>query len=492
MLTFAELVFWISLAVALLAVAALFKARIHLRSFEGTLKKLSRTVPDANPFSVKTALGKAAAEYTELFSTCAARNTLGDFRVELACAPVQGQIALLTAIPRNLTGVVILCSLLVTLFNLQGAVGALGESFLGLAAGQASTNQGKAAREVQMIQQSMGNIAQTAHSAFLRSGQLIFIATGILGFSIILQKRGQQSFMQFLGWANSAYFDALSRRPTDQLSQVDQFNRLIEKLDLVGSSMAVAGDLGSKLDASSAIVADAVSKLPESINASVVQLSAKVTTDISANLQHQIEHLKKILAIYGDQESRVRNIQSSLDEVSEAMKESTKTIGSLKALPEVIESLNTTITTTRQTMAEGTKNLTKRLRDLPVTPAEEPRSRGESRPRRGPQEPAAANVNPEVARAATGQGSPVDRAGQIRGGQGAAGYDLPSAEPALGDAIPQARSASAGAARAPAAPRESWTNQPSEWRQPRPRTDPPKTRVERIYGTLRNLIRRRG
>src|ERR1022692_3703167 len=45
--------------------------------------------------------------------------------------------------------------------------------------------------------------------------------------------------------------------------------------------ISAVADFGSKLDASSRMVAEAVSQLPATINSSVVRLSAEVTRDIS-------------------------------------------------------------------------------------------------------------------------------------------------------------------------------------------------------------------
>ena len=369
---------------AVLVLAAsigLIRAFANLHSLDNALKQLPKDIPVTNPFNEGNRLGKAANEYAALFSLCATRNALGSFRVEQASAPVQAQIRILTNSPRNLAGVIILCGLLVTLFNLQGAVGVLGESFSNLASGQMSADQARAEHDVQLIQQSMGEIAKTARTAFLRSGQVILTAAIIVWVSLLLQKKGQRSGAQFTGWANAAYFEAVSARPMDQHAQIEKFGEMIEKMagmivsfESVSNSMAAAGDLGSKLDASSQIVAQAVSQLPESINASVVQLSAEVTKDISVHLQHQIEHLKKVLAIYGDQENRVKKIQECLDAFSGSMEASANAVTRMSALPDKIEVLSSAIIANSKNatdVAGAAKSLSKKVDELPIAQVQE-------------------------------------------------------------------------------------------------------------------------
>ena len=372
--------YWIPLLFCALLVLssarALWWALACIQSFDRSLRALPRDLPPLSPFDDGNPVGKAANEYVALFSLCTQRGALGAFSVANSAAVVHARMRMITSQARNLTGVIILCGLLVTLFTLQESVGVLGEAFRHLSTGQATSDPSQAGKDVQLIQVAMGDIAQTAKVAFKMSGGVILVAALILWLSLMVQRRGQSSMLEFSDWANAAYMEALSARPTDQFSQIQKFGEMIESMgtmmgsfEQVAASMSSAGDLGSKLDASAQIVAQAVKQLPESINASVVQLSAEVTKDISVHLQHQIEHLQKILAIYGDQEGRVRKIQECLDSFAASVAASSAAVTGLKLLPEKIDSLTITIATASKgakKVESAAQDLSRKVDELPI------------------------------------------------------------------------------------------------------------------------------
>ena len=367
------------LAIAFCLLLAVYAAYIVLQgfretsSFEKALSLLPRDIPESNTFDPRSQLGLLATEYIALFSLVASRNMLGAFKIEQASAPLHAYLRTLASTPRNIVGVLLMGALLVTLFNLQGSVATLGKSFTQLAREQATTTEGSAENEVKEIQLSMADIAKAAQAAFLRSGQVILGAAFILIFSLLLQKRSQKSTQSFAAWANAAYIEALTKRPMDQNAQLEKFGELIDKMtpmidsfESIGASMATVGDFGAKLDASSQLVAQAVSQLPQAINSSVVQLSEEVTKDISVHLQHQIEHIKKILAIYGDQEVRVRKIQEYLDGFSRSLEVGLNATG---ALPQKLDILSQAILSTNrgsEKLAAAAKSLETKLDGLPL------------------------------------------------------------------------------------------------------------------------------
>lgn len=358
------------------SILALWRALSSLRKFDSALAGLPRDVAQPGSFDEGNDLGKAANEYLALFALCAQKQVLGSFSVTNSVAPVQARIRMLTSQPRNLTGVIILCGLLVTLFNLQGSVGVLGQAFDNLSTGQSSSGPLRAEQDVKLIQRSMGQIAQTAKSAFVFSGIVILAAAVILWCALMVQRVGHASMLRFATWANAAYLEALAARPVDQQALIQKFGEMIEGMgqmmstfELAAASMSSAGDLGSKLDESSRIVAEAVSHNPASINDSVVKLSAEVTKDISVHLQHQIEHLKKILAIYGDQEGRVTKIQVCLDSFSASMEASVSAVAGLKSLPEKLDALSGTIAASTKgasSIESAAKTLSRKVDQLPV------------------------------------------------------------------------------------------------------------------------------
>ncbi len=203
----------------------------------------------------------------------------------------------------------------------------------------------------------MGDIAEKAQSAFTMSGYVIFGAAIILFSSIIMNVRGQRSSREFAVWAETSYLVALADRPVDQHAQLAKFAELIDKMatvvgsfDMIGTSMASVGELGSKLDLSSQVVADAVSQLPATINASVLKLSADVANDFSSKLASQMEYMKKIYAVFGAQEDRVRKLQEYLDAVSKSTEANARVVAGLGLLPASLEALSRTLQATTDGM----------------------------------------------------------------------------------------------------------------------------------------------
>jgi hypothetical protein len=337
----------IALGVATLAFKAILRAALELAAFERGLKRLPNDgFPSGLVFQGSYESCRLATEFLGLCSRAVEKEMIGAVSVDRASAPLISYFRTLVNTPRSWAGVLILCGLLVTLLNLQGSVGTLGASFQSLSTTQTELSQRAAADSVRQIQTAMGDIASRAHDAFLQSFRVIALATLLLALTLVIANRAQRVSRTFATWANSAHLRALVNRPPVQETQVEKLNELISKLadvatgfESLSPAMTSVGDLGAKLDASSQIVAEAVQKLPDTINASVGQLSVEVTRDISAHLNHQIEHLKKILAIYGDQELRVKKIQEYLDKTGDAMEAALKSLRNLSSLPGKIDAL---------------------------------------------------------------------------------------------------------------------------------------------------------
>ena len=383
----AEIVFPACFLIALTAAYWLFRGYHELFQLDRGIQLLPPEVPAQHQFDGKTQGGRLAAGYVALFSRAASRNMLGSFQVDRAASPLLAYLRSIANLPRNLVGVLILGGLLVTLFNLQGSVGLLGGAFTDLAKSQATTQNppegappqrsqspaspDTADQSIAQIQKAMGDIARTAQTTFLRSGVVIFMAAVILFVAMVLQYRGQVVSRSFVAWANVSYIEALAARPMDQQAQMEKLGELVDKMGEltqsfagISEAMATVGDFGAKLDASSQMVAEAVSQLPATINSSVVQLSAEVTRDISVHLEHQVEHIKRLLMVYGDQEIRVRKIQEYLDGFSKSLDTSFKAASTLVILPDSLNTLSETIkgmTTTSKTMVTTSEQLGAKL-----------------------------------------------------------------------------------------------------------------------------------
>jgi hypothetical protein len=247
---------------------------------------------------------------------------------------------------RALAGVLILFGLLITLFNLQASVRTLGDTFHALSEQPVPTPTGSNS-SVDEIQRSMGNIATSAQSAFKFSGFVIAMAAWALFWAIPLQRRAVMAVNAFVDWAEQAHAAAWSAQvPSDETSQIQELAGVIKRMDAVvaglqtlGQSMTSLAELGGKLDESTRLISTAIDRLPETVKASVGELSSEVARELTADLGHQTQHIAKILNIYGEQEIRMKLLYDGFKMTEQNIREASIALKSLAPLPETIEKL---------------------------------------------------------------------------------------------------------------------------------------------------------
>jgi hypothetical protein len=274
----------------------------------------------SNPFDGRSRLTTLANAYVTDLNTSVKARALASFDPDRRIGPVSGQVRAFTTTPRALIGVLILAGLLVTLFNIQGSVRELGEAFDQLS----RPEQGQRTEFlVARIQGSMRNVANAAHNAFYWSGLIILFAATSLALAAGVQWRGQVAVAAFGLWARAAYYEAsAAAQPADQQASLEKLagvvghlNGLVSPFQDLSKSMNAVVGFGDRLDESTRLIAEAVEKLPEGVKASVVSLSGEVAREIAEDLQHQLEHIQKILYIYGAQEIRMKELQEGFKKI---------------------------------------------------------------------------------------------------------------------------------------------------------------------------------
>jgi hypothetical protein len=110
-------------------------------------------------------------------------------------------------------------------------------------------------------------------------------------------------------------------------------------LERLGQSMTSLAELGGKLDESTRLISTAIDRLPETVRSSVGELSSEVAREITADLGHQTQHIAKILAIYGEQEIRMKLLYDGFKMTEQNVREASIALKSLASLPESIEKL---------------------------------------------------------------------------------------------------------------------------------------------------------
>ena len=325
-------------------------------------------------------LAVLASDYADNLTTAVTHGTLGVFDVSNRTLPLRNRAAGYVGVIRALAGVLILFGLLITLFNLQASVRTLGDTFHTLSKQQASnTAAGNGA--VDEIQQSMGNIAISAQRAFTFSAYVIAMAAWALLAAIPLQRQAVMTVNAFVDWAEQAHGAACSAQlPAGEASQIQELAGVITRMDTVvagleklGHSMTSLAELGGKLDESTKLISTAIDRLPETVKSSVGQLSSEVAREITADLGHQTQHIAKILAIYGEQEIRMKLLYDGFKITEQSVREASAALKSLALLPENIEKLAAAIVKTAEVSIKveaGVRSLDTKVSALPLADME--------------------------------------------------------------------------------------------------------------------------
>ncbi len=408
----AELIFWLCMFGGAISLVLVMVNIARIIQFEKRIGQLPTTsLPDDEPFSGESEFAKNGNAYVESFRRSATRHILESFVVDQRSAHVRGTLSASSAWPRAIVGLLVLGSLLVTLLNMQISVAHLGDAFRGLSASTsnigsavpsraptaaksnsrqakdpnkrepnksvssgANPNTDSQGDKVERIQRAMASIADSARTAFQRSGWIILIGVLTLALNTYATRTARQSSLKFVKWAHTAYDEAFSQRISrDPTSRMADLAKLINKMHEISSSfqetsggLAELGQLGIKLDQSTLAISDAISRLPDSVRTSVTGLGGEVARYISEDLKHQLEYLKSVAAIYGDQETRIQEIQKILIETSQATQTSA---AALKALPGEITNLRKSITKHAEStdaLREDLTALSRKVDALPI------------------------------------------------------------------------------------------------------------------------------
>jgi hypothetical protein len=202
---------------------------------------------------------------------------------------------------RGWAGLLIIGGLLFTLFNLREAVLGMSQSF-----GPATTtNDVGTMTNPLLVQQSLQNVIHFAGSAFSYSAYSILAAAGLL---LLAQACGMYVDGVLLKLRRTFNDRVIDIRDLSSGSLVDRLaDALIELAKLTsafhGTTEAIQElrSLGTNFESAAEQITKAVEKLPEQIGESVDTLGQNVAHGISIDLAHQLEYLKKLVVLYGDQ-----------------------------------------------------------------------------------------------------------------------------------------------------------------------------------------------
>ena len=360
-------------------------ANRHLRQLE-SLGTSDAALDSAGSPKCVGPVSRALTLYGNAFVESRRARWLPQFSVDQHLANVRATPSATVLPLKAVAGVMILCGLLFTLLQLQGAVTNLGTAFDSLATGQEvhtsedTLPQGTGVDDQQqfVIKSTMAKVAGAAGSAFRVSLIFIFLAAVLLAMSIVLQFSASRVVQRYSSWAYGAYNSALpmqlpvsqtdaAARLADSLKALD---KLVVAFDGVATKLNTLDHFSSTMEEARKAIVEAMEKLPDHIRSSVSSLSTDVVAGLSRNMEESTLATKQILAIYGEQEFRIQEVAEHVAAVRGFTERSTVAFEPLKQLP---AQLNTLITTLQQNekvavrIDHAVSTLAKNVEDLPIS-----------------------------------------------------------------------------------------------------------------------------
>ncbi len=316
---------------------------------------------------------KSIRRFVSAYTVARDRIMLQSFGLEEHLADVRRSAGSIAGEVRALAGVLILCGLIITLMNLQSAVGGLRDTFSELAAQQVASTSGDdtAAKVVG----GMGIVAGAASTAFSISFMMISSAAVLLLLGLLIRTWALHLANSFSGWAHeSLAADLPIQTPLNVVAaefraSSQALERLTTSFNEMTESFGALQGFADSMDRARSAIVKAMQQLPSHIRESVGTLSETFVNSVGEGLRNSSEHTHQILLIYGHQQQRIENIQAEVTAIRDFTAQVATATGRLEGMPERVADLTTTV----QTQAELVKRfelivaeLAIRVEDLPV------------------------------------------------------------------------------------------------------------------------------
>ena len=339
---------------ALLTLALLIE--LLLRS--NLVRRFSREVPDSASFpaSADDVFGgsgdllKLAHRFVRALRIADSSRALGQFDIEARSAPLRSALASSGSLARSAAGLFVIAGLVVTLFNLQGAVSGLGQTFQELSKPAQHAAQSADVDVVKRVQDAMASVASRASTAFRLSGFAIFCALLLMIFGLMVQTQARRSWRRFEAWANDVVAarveevqgaGATELQP-DFTETIRHFRYLIDSFDALSKGFNALDEFRHDIGEAVSAIKDAVDRLPGAIQANMSSLSSQVTREIAEDLKHQYDILQRLLAAYGDLGLNVKVIEKFTQDVLKQHGEAAAALVKLGSLPADVRNLSST------------------------------------------------------------------------------------------------------------------------------------------------------
>jgi hypothetical protein len=362
-----QYVFMVVVIVTILVLLGLIRQGMVLLQVRRVIKNAPATAvfaaleSDPPLFPGQSEVSRHANKFVDTLRRADEGDRLDQFDVEKQTTPLVLRLRSAGASARGIAGLLILVALVTTLLNLQGAVSELGKTFRELASRtKTENNQPDRPDVVDTVQRAMGNVADTAATAFLLSGVSVACAVLLMIVSLGVQREAQSVLRNYMAWAHDVQSERLAERAkgddgtqaVDFSGVVAEFQALVKAFGNLSTELGHLGDFRTELNNAVSAISSAVDKLPAAIQANMSTLSSQVTSEIAADLNRQYTILDRLLAAYGDLGLKIKHLQDFTEKVTQQHGEASAALVKLGALPEDTRRLSTTVSDlTRKTAA---------------------------------------------------------------------------------------------------------------------------------------------
>lgn len=350
------------------------------RAYADSLKQGAAT-PQVDP--ARFPLTTAMATYVLDFDAAREKRALQSLNVQERLKSLRGVAVSLFSFRRSVAGLLVLAGLLLTLLNLSLSVGPLGEAFRKLGEDQRviksssaipEPNSDSASQQAETIETSMSKVVIAAQRGFLFSMVAILAAFSLLCQVLWAQSRVLIAVARFGAWAEDAFRDALPEQISGGVGALaikrddDGISDLIRVLTDLKFSLGTLADLsGTMGDVRDAIV-KSLDAMPGHIQASMGLVSKDMVRSLERNMKEEVESIKKILAIYGQQEFRIDEIRQYVEAVKVHTEKISNAVNSLEGLPKQLIAMENGLeghSTSAQRLDASVQHLEQSVRAIP-------------------------------------------------------------------------------------------------------------------------------
>lgn len=333
--------------------------------------------------SAKGRLTGAMVEYVLDFRVAKQKRYLHEFDVQRRLDSLHRVANGMFNSTRSLAGLCILAGLLFTMYNLQRAVGTLGEDFRNLASQQAkyATPANKPSDDLASPDDSTNRITTAMSQMAAAAGQAFRFSLVAIGGAVLLliwtlqrQRYASTSVDQFSSWAVRVYRNDLPEQISIGEAAVAfkenaaALGGLTQSFNDLSFALTAMKNFSRTMDDTRAAIVEALSAMPAQLQQSIGTITAGMVRNLEKATKEGIESSNKILAIYGQQEFRIAEIRQEVAAVRGFTEQIVKGVKVLEGVPGGLTEINSSLlqhVSSAQRIEASARHLEGAVKDFP-------------------------------------------------------------------------------------------------------------------------------